>query len=47
MGSRERVLITAAELMGRLKGANPPAILDVRWRLDPVLEASGCLRWLE
>ena len=34
MGSRERVLITAAELMGRLKGANPPAILDVRWRLD-------------
>lgn len=34
MGSRERVLITAAELMGHLRDENPPAVLDVRWRLD-------------
>lgn len=34
MGSRERVLITAAELMRRLHDDDPCAILDVRWRLD-------------
>ncbi len=34
MTMRERVLITAGELMNRLAAGERPAILDVRWRLD-------------
>jgi thiosulfate/3-mercaptopyruvate sulfurtransferase len=33
-GEREQVLITAVELMQRLRGDDPCAILDIRWRLD-------------
>lgn len=31
---RQRTLVTAAELLGRLRSGERPAILDVRWRLD-------------
>lgn len=34
VSTRDRVLITAAELMRRLSAGERPAILDVRWRLD-------------
>ena len=34
MSRRDRVLITADQLMSRLATGDPPAILDVRWRLD-------------
>lgn len=34
VSSRDRVLITAEELMERLESSDPPAVLDVRWRLD-------------
>ena len=34
MSNRDAVLITAEQLMAELAGARPPAILDVRWRLD-------------
>ena len=34
MSRRDRVLITAEELMSRLDSGDAPAILDVRWRLD-------------
>lgn len=34
MSNRDAVLITAEQLMDQLAGAHPPAILDVRWRLD-------------
>ena len=34
MSARDGVLITAAELMRRVREGDPPAILDVRWRLD-------------
>lgn len=34
MSRRDRVLITAEELMSRLDNGDAPAILDVRWRLD-------------
>lgn len=34
MGSRERVLVSAAELVPRVREGDRPAILDVRWRLD-------------
>lgn len=34
MARRDDVLITAAELGTALAGARPPAVLDVRWRLD-------------
>ena len=34
VSSRARVLISVDELMSLLAGARPPAILDVRWRLD-------------
>jgi thiosulfate/3-mercaptopyruvate sulfurtransferase len=32
--ARDEVLITAAELARLIEAGNPPAILDVRWRLD-------------
>jgi thiosulfate/3-mercaptopyruvate sulfurtransferase len=32
--SRDGVLITAEQLKAQRAGANPPVILDVRWRLD-------------
>jgi thiosulfate/3-mercaptopyruvate sulfurtransferase len=34
MNNRDAVLITAGQLMAQMAGATPPAILDVRWRLD-------------
>ena len=34
MDARDRVLITAAELAALIQAGDPPAILDVRWRLD-------------
>ena len=34
MSARDGVLITAVELMRRVREGDPPAILDVRWRLD-------------
>lgn len=34
MSPREHVLIGADELRRRLGGEHPPAVLDVRWRLD-------------
>ncbi|WP_293311807.1 sulfurtransferase [Mycolicibacterium sp.] len=34
MAMRQRTLVTAAELLGRLRSGERPAILDVRWRLD-------------
>ena len=34
MRLRAQVLINVDELMRLLAGAEPPAILDVRWRLD-------------
>ena len=34
MNSRAQVLISVDELLSLLAGAKPPAILDVRWRLD-------------
>ena len=34
MSNRDAVLITAEQLTAQLAGARPPAILDVRWRLD-------------
>lgn len=34
MSYRDGVLIAAEELKAELSGSNPPAILDVRWRLD-------------
>ena len=34
MGSRDQVLITAAELAEILKAGDPVTILDVRWRVD-------------
>ncbi len=34
MSNRDAVLITAEQLMAELAGTRPPAILDVRWRLD-------------
>ena len=35
MSNRDAVLITAEQLSAALAGPRPPAILDVRWRLDP------------
>jgi thiosulfate/3-mercaptopyruvate sulfurtransferase len=32
--ARDRVLITATELAALIQAGDPPAILDVRWRLD-------------
>ena len=34
MSNRDAVLITAEQLSAALAGPRPPAILDVRWRLD-------------
>ena len=34
VGDREAVLITAEQLAAAMSGSRPPAILDVRWRLD-------------
>lgn len=34
MSQRERVLIGAEELRRRMEGGDPPAVLDVRWRID-------------
>ena len=34
MSNRDAVLITAVQLSAALAGPRPPAILDVRWRLD-------------
>ena len=34
MSNRDALLITAEQLMAELAGNRPPAILDVRWRLD-------------
>ncbi|OBF63627.1 thiosulfate sulfurtransferase [Mycobacterium sp. 852002-50816_SCH5313054-b] len=34
MQARDEVLITAAELVRLIEAGDPPAILDVRWRLD-------------
>ena len=34
MSDRDRVLISASELMRLLGGGDGPAVLDVRWRLD-------------
>lgn len=34
MQARDEVLITAAELARLIEAGDPPAILDVRWRLD-------------
>jgi len=34
VSNRDAVLITAEQLMAQMAGTTPPAILDVRWRLD-------------
>ena len=34
MSFRDRVLIDAEDLRQRIEGGDPPAVLDIRWRLD-------------
>lgn len=44
MDARPEVLITAAELAGRIQAGDPLTILDVRWRLDA---PDGCAAYLK
>ncbi|KZS85872.1 sulfurtransferase [Mycobacterium persicum] len=44
MNARDQVLITVAELAGRIRSAEPVTLLDVRWRFDEPDGHSAYLR---